>query len=182
MNYNQQTAIAENKEAHKLEYQEIAKLCNNIVLDFGCNTMQLKEYLKSGISYYGTDIIKQESIDESLFIPIDDLSNKRFDTIVLNHVIEHLASPINTLITLYNNNLNLNGNMIIITPNLCSFKRSLAVLIGHKLGTDKEHIHGWSYPELEILGSKISNCYYVKVFPKLSKELLMLIINKEKEK
>lgn len=173
--YQQEQAKAE--FGHDIEFREIAKHCFGKILDYGCNNMHLLNYVDWD-DYKGTDIILQPDANKELFIPIDKLGKQKFDTIVLSHVLEHLASPINALKSLYENNLNPNGKLLIVVPNLCSTKKCIAVLIGYPLGTDAEHIQGWSYAELKVLASKISKDYYCHVFPKLSKENIMLRIFK----
>lgn len=55
--------------------------------------------------------------------------SEKFDTIIINHVLEHLEDPINTLKRAYNW-LNKNGVCIIGVPNAKSFHRLAAVKMG----------------------------------------------------
>jgi 2-polyprenyl-3-methyl-5-hydroxy-6-metoxy-1,4-benzoquinol methylase len=177
MTYKQQSTKPSIPKNHKAEYKKIAELCEGKVLDYGCNNCCLALFINKE-NYYGTDLIIQKDRYSDNVFGLNKLKRKKFDTIVLCHVLEHVNSPADTLLNIYNKNLNNNGKIIVVVPNLCSLKKCIAVLIGYPLGTHEHHIQGWSYAELRVLASKISSKYVTFTFPRFSKENIFLVIEK----
>ena len=68
-------------------------------------------------------------IDNLEALDLDRLTNIKFDTILVLHILEHLNNPINFLKT-FKSLLTINGKIIIIVPNAESLHRCLGVKMG----------------------------------------------------
>ena len=101
------------------------------VLDYGCNDGRLALSIDKNIKYYGVDINtnlkKSHMYSKNIRIYKNKIYiKKKFNCIILSHVIGHLDNPINIIKEL-SKNLKKNGIILIITPNkyfkfLISFK------------------------------------------------------------
>ena len=96
------------------------------ILDFGCNTGWYTKIIKkrnSKCKVYGADInkfaIKYASLKykdvKFFYIDKNFYQNKRFDIIILSHILEHVKNP-NELIRNIINLLNKKGKLIIVIP------------------------------------------------------------------
>lgn len=96
------------------------------VLDFGCGSGRWLSEIKAmnpHIEVFGTDVSAPTSLHRSIqWIEISNLPNShlRFDWITLNHVLEHVEDPKETL-RLLANLLGPDGAMWIATPNAHSY-------------------------------------------------------------
>jgi 2-polyprenyl-3-methyl-5-hydroxy-6-metoxy-1,4-benzoquinol methylase len=152
-----------NKDAENL-YNEKYKLYDTInlhlvslidnkkkVLDVGCNTGKLGEYLRfiKECQVFGVDISAEaihqakNRLDraEMMDIERDDFpfEEERFDVIIFGDILEHLIFPVQTL-TKFKKYLKKDGKIIASIPNVANILIRLKLLIGK-----------WEYQELGIL-------------------------------
>ena len=178
----------------------------NNVLELGCYQ---GAFTKRLITYFD-DITCIEASDEASKIAKDKLGpnvlvinslfentklDKKYDNIILTHVLEHLDAPVELLKKIKNEWLSENGRLFIVCPNANAPSRQIAVhmsLISHNSAvTEGEKIHGhrvtYSLDTLErdIRQSGLSIFHYSGIFFKAlanfqwDKLLLTDIISKE---
>lgn len=155
------------------------------ILDVGCgagdNARQINA-LYPGCILYGITYSLDEAllankymkecwtfdIDRNLEIdkPIE-LSNKKFDTIIFSHILEHLRWPDDT-ISFFSNYLEIGGSIIIAVPNVLNWRTRLLFLKGQfeyeKSGImDDTHLRFFTfYTADKYLLSKTSNLKVIK--------------------
>ena len=96
---------------------------NKSVLDYGCGSGDFVKYLrKKSINAYGYDPNAEfNAIEETNFLTNRETwKNKKYDIIVLWHVLEHVHNPF-FLIQLLKKRLNKKGKIFIAIPNFKSF-------------------------------------------------------------
>jgi 2-polyprenyl-3-methyl-5-hydroxy-6-metoxy-1,4-benzoquinol methylase len=112
----------------------------NSVLDFGCGPGWLLRSLNGNFQKVGIENSKLARMQaEKYFDVYPSISNIsfKFDLIIINHVIEHLVNPIETMINLCKL-LAPNGRLIVGTPNFAS---AMAVLFKEKYRMLNEPSH-----------------------------------------
>jgi 2-polyprenyl-3-methyl-5-hydroxy-6-metoxy-1,4-benzoquinol methylase len=134
--------------------------CQNskTILDFGCGNGTLIKKLK----YYGFNVsgvdFDEKAISELKKDGIEvysslKLVSKKYDIIIMSHILEHLVDPESDLIEI-SNLLNIDGMLIIATPN----STSLGKLLFHKYWRGLEaprHFNIFSNKSFKILADKI---------------------------
>lgn len=112
----------------------------NSVLDFGCGPGWMLRSLNGNFQKVGIEISKLARVQAGkhfeVYPSIIDIS-VNFDLIIINHVIEHLLNPIETMIELCKL-LAPNGRIIVGTPN---FTSAMAVLFKEKYRMLSEPSH-----------------------------------------
>ena len=112
----------------------------NSVLDFGCGPGWLLRSLNGNFQKVGIENSKLARVQAEIYFDvypsISDIA-VNFDLIIINHVIEHLVNPIETLIKLCEL-LAPNGRIIVGTPN---FTSAMAVLFREKYRMLNEPTH-----------------------------------------
>ena len=96
---------------------------NKSVLDYGCGSGDFVKYLrKKSINAYGYDPNAEfNAIEETNFLTNRETwKNKKYDIIVLWHVLEHVHNPF-FLIQLLKKRLNKKGKIFVAIPNFKSF-------------------------------------------------------------
>jgi len=126
------------------------------VLDIGCHDSKLKEYLPKSVNYIGCEF------DYSIFY------SKKFDTIVLLAVIEHIEpSKLKKMFKMLSDHLYIKGRIVITTPTKKA-KKILDILAKFKLLEPKgieEHKYYLTKTELLNLGvSSGFKLYTYKLF------------------
>jgi SAM-dependent methyltransferase len=93
---------------------------NSLILDYGCGTAQVLRNLElmGYKNLYGYDVIKPSLKNTMIkfFDNVEFLKKKKFDLIILNHVIEHVSDP-RSLLLFLKTLLKKNGKIIGQTPN-----------------------------------------------------------------
>jgi 2-polyprenyl-3-methyl-5-hydroxy-6-metoxy-1,4-benzoquinol methylase len=130
---------------------------NKTILEVGCHTGFLSKWLQlQNCDVTGIDIndkatkiaaqfqVKTICCDIEKHEIWEQLQNKKFDVIILNHVLEHLVNPWKTLqqLTSY---LRPGGTIIIGLPNICNAKNRFTIFFGRfdyeEIGVmDKTHL------------------------------------------
>lgn len=114
------------KDAALMDVLRIPATTNGAILDIGCGSGALLLKLrKAGWETIGIEPDPNaaahltDDLGFTVFSNIDDIksSMKKFDLITLNHVLEHLPDPINTL-QIISTFLAPNGRIVITTPNV----------------------------------------------------------------
>lgn len=172
------------RDSFGTHYKILEMISNNcLVLDIGCASGYLGEYLKkeNKCKVWGVEPDKnsyeQAVISNSYekvfnysvdyFLSNIDLEIK-FDVIILADVLEHLFDPTETLIGL-KKYLNENGKIIISLPNIAYYRIRLALLLGSFNMTetgilDKTHLHFYTLKTARELiinaGYEITNIIY----------------------
>lgn len=100
--------------------------------------------------------------------------DKKFDNILLTHVLEHIDSPIDLLRKIKNNWLSENGNLFIICPNANAASRQIAVKMGiiennfSITESEKSHGHRITYSldtlEKDVVKSGLFPVYRTGIF------------------
>jgi SAM-dependent methyltransferase len=118
-------------------------LPNNVsrILDIGCGTGNLGEFIKSnkkceivGISYSPSEIeIAAQVLDKAIAIDLNteilpDIG--QFDCIICSHVLEHLYQPSDFLSKLHNY-LRPDGKLIIALPNILHWRQRIELVQGN---------------------------------------------------
>ncbi len=112
------------------------------VLDLGCGRGDLAKELKSrGWEVVGADISGDSLLEASAFLTESfcfnfedelwpqELMSQQFDLIIASEVIEHVFSP-EQLLSKLKNLLEVDGKVIITTPNFLFWKNRLSILFG----------------------------------------------------
>lgn len=124
------------------EYKTIKKyFCGDTVLELGCAdggmTKLLIEDFKNITVIDGSDnaikrLKSQINSDkiETIVSYFEDVDiNKKYDTIIMGHILEHVESPV-YILNKFKNYLNDNGKIILTVPNAKSFHRIAGVKMG----------------------------------------------------
>lgn len=108
------------------------------VLDIGCYTSAILDFLPSNIEYYGVDFdekaleIAENRGAKVKFVKFDEeeiIFNHQFDIIICTEVLEHLKNPYH-LMEQIKRLLNKNGTVLISLPNECTAYHRIMCLIG----------------------------------------------------
>jgi SAM-dependent methyltransferase len=110
------------------------------ILDVGCGAGNLGRALKrranrhvTGITYSDDEAaIARQVLDEVLVTDLNALDTKtlpKFDIIICSHVLEHLYHP-EVLLADLKNNLDKDGKIIVVLPNILHWKQRLKFLKG----------------------------------------------------
>ncbi len=173
------------------EYSYLDCSIGKRILDYGCGNGILLERLKNlGWDVHGVeqDLAAVEKCKEkgisNIFTEIEKVPYKNitFDVVTMNHVIEHLAEPLNVLLNIYPL-LRKNGMLIIKTPNIESIlhnkfgsswfgldtprhfilysKSSLTKLVRFA-GFEIDKVFTYNKPKYYYLGSKKIEAQYCK--------------------
>lgn len=136
------------------------------ILDVGCATGYLSKNYKKGNYVVGIDISEKaigaakQELNDAYVVDIEkypwpnQIVNRKYDIILCTELIEHLFSP-EELIKYLASLLNLNGKIIISTPNLLVWSNRIKMFLGYYENFDKGHIRMFSYKTLKNL---IFNC------------------------
>lgn len=140
------------------------------VLDLGCGgglflkLLNELEYDAQGLEpselfrNFGRDYLKLNILDGDIYNYKNGL---KFETVILNSVLEHLEDPIKALNEIRDNILNEGGNLIITVPNIFSLEYLTEGLSWHNFNED----HLWYFSEpsllyvLNLVGFKNINIY-----------------------
>ncbi|MDP5144994.1 class I SAM-dependent methyltransferase [Shewanella sp. ULN5] len=116
-----------NDQARIIEAQLGRSIAETELLDVGCGWGQALSYFKRhGASCYGFDPAKEAvdyGVNQGLNVKhcgvesMNVFDNKRFDVVMLNNVLEHLADPVNVLTEIRNTVLKAGGLLIVTVPN-----------------------------------------------------------------
>lgn len=154
------------KEVDKLnfEHKSVLSFVNSgsKVLEIGCHTGYFSYWLKEkGCSVTGVDIY-QPALEKALPYLSDSfvgnvendtffqfLEGKKFDSIVIMHVLEHLIQP-EVLLSKLKECLSENGNIVFVVPNISAWNSRLNILKGNFQYTetglmDKTHLRFFNY-------------------------------------
>jgi ubiquinone/menaquinone biosynthesis C-methylase UbiE len=139
----QDKAYSEGLQLTKLDWKLAQKQLNlfgenDLVLDIGCNTGDLTKIIANKNKVIGMELsegaVKKakerglKALQGSIYkIPFKDNS---FDKVHLSEVIEHLLNTDQALKEILRV-LKPNGELIITTPNCCSFRDRILILFGH---------------------------------------------------
>ena len=146
------------------------------------------DFTKRLIPYF-TDITCVEASDEAIKIAKQNLDNnityinsifeetyltKKYDNIILTHVLEHIDNPISLLSKIKNEWLSDNGKLFLVCPNANAPSRQIAVkmgLITHNTAitpAEKEHGHRITYTldtlERDVKSSGLNVIYRSGIF------------------
>ena len=134
------------KKNINFEINYIKKLKPKRILDIGCGPGWFLSFLPKQIEKYGLEPNKYAADEASSYCNVinDDLNNinkyslKKFDVIILHHVIEHISNP-NHSIKIIKRILKKNGTLLISTPD---FDSACARHFGKKyrLYNDQTHV------------------------------------------
>lgn len=158
-----------NNSTFRLITKLVAK--NDRVLDYGCGGGELVKQLNdNGYNAYGFDVSNamietaksQTNMDKKFMAGGLDKITDKYDLIVMDNVIEHIASDeIQEVLLKLKNILQDNGRLLIITPHRFSGPHDIS---GHflKLGSKALGLHLNEF-DLHQLASKVKECGYKNV-------------------
>jgi len=123
-----------------------------LVLDLGCHSGALRDFLPSNTGYIGIDIsddaLKKQKFDavcaDVSYLPFKD---NVFDCVFAVEVLEHLYSPRKCVKEVWRI-LKHGGEFIVSVPNLAMVLNRLKILLGkhpHYIGYDESHHHLRAY-------------------------------------
>ncbi len=132
---------------------------NNSVLDIGCRDGGLKYFLDKNnikIDYLGIDLfLKIKDVYENVKNKViktgieEFKTNKKFDIIVLSHVLEHVKSPYLAL-KKGKNFLKEGGKILLVVPNIYTFKFLAVIPFNLKNYPRGNNTHLQEFTKMEI--------------------------------
>lgn len=129
---NQESGSYANNQYSQFIDQIIPNIDTINILDYGCGTGGLIKIFDSRgirVSGYDFSINAQEFLDENnsmrVLRSLTEVSNNKFDLILMIEVIEHLLVPVNSLFEL-NQCLTSNGKLFITTPNRLGWRARIS--------------------------------------------------------
>lgn len=148
------------RNAGNPELLQLIPSTTKTVLDIGCGAGDNARLLKSrGCHVTGWTVSKPEAIaarewcDEILIGDVEDdfslLESRRFDAILLSHILEHLSRP-DFLLSHLQTKLSEGGKIFAAIPNMAFWRLRVQLLMGNWGRTetgpfDKTHLHFWSF-------------------------------------
>lgn len=147
------------------------------ILDVGCGAGDNARILKRLDKYVtGITISRDEAVlvkeicDEVIIANIENdelFFDRKFDTIILSHICEHLVHPA-IAINKLSNYLNKNGILVIAIPNTAFYKYRFKLFRGdwtmHETGPfDNTHLHFYSYDSADKVCDEQQVCIIKKI-------------------
>jgi len=135
--YDEKYKLYDNINFHLVSFVDPGKK----VLDVGCNTGKLGEYLQrhKGCQVFGVDISTEAIMEakgrleraEAMDVESDDFPfpQERFDIIIFGDILEHLKFPVQSLIR-FAKYLDNNGGIVASSPNVANVLIRLKLLMG----------------------------------------------------
>jgi len=124
----------------------IAEMCSGTVLDIGCGTREIEKYLPEGCTYSGFDTCpgNREYYGDVYEMPL----NKKFDTVLLLEVLEHLEKPFHALSDIHEI---CKEKLIISVPNPYNLDQIASVIHNDRNIINSNHLAMYGKNEIEAL-------------------------------